>query len=169
LTELGIFRVAVDEQAGGAGGSITDLAVLVEQAAHDLVGGPVLTTAVAGVVTGGRLDEQQPCGVALDTVVESASSLSAVDRAVQTEAGELVLSGVWESVLGAAPGTAVLLPVRVAEGSRWCLVPADAAGLTIEPLDPLDPSTPLARVRCADVPVPAADVFAPAFAVEDLL
>src|SRR5690606_41052212 len=60
LTELGIFRVAVDEQAGGAGGSITDLAVLVEQAAHDLVGEPVHNTAMADVVTGGRLDEQQP-------------------------------------------------------------------------------------------------------------
>ncbi|MBF6319271.1 acyl-CoA dehydrogenase [Nocardia cyriacigeorgica] len=169
LTDLGIFRVAVDEQAGGAGGSITDLAVLVEQAAHDLVGGPVLATALAGVVTGGRLDEQQPCGVALDTVVESASSLSAVDRPRQGEAGELVVNGVWETVLGAAPGTSVLLPVRDADGSRWCLVPADATGLTIEPLEPLDPSTPLARVRCADVPVPAADVFAPAFSVEDLI
>ncbi|MBF6453798.1 acyl-CoA dehydrogenase [Nocardia cyriacigeorgica] len=169
LTDLGIFRVAVDEQAGGAGGSITDLAVLVEQAAHDLVGGPVLTTALAGVVTGGRLDEQQPCGVALDTVVESASSLSAVDRPRQGDGGELVLNGVWETVLGAAPGAAVLLPVRVADGSRWCLIPAEAPGVTIEPLQALDPSTPLARVRCAEVQVSAADVFAPDFAVEDLI
>ncbi|WP_280235595.1 acyl-CoA dehydrogenase [Nocardia cyriacigeorgica] len=169
LTELGIFRVAVDEQAGGAGGSFSDLAVLVEQAAHDLVGGPVLTTALAGVVTGGRLDEEQPCGIALDTVVESASSLSAVASRRGNSAGDLVLDGVWETVLGAAAGTAVLLPVRVGDEVRWCLVPADAAGLTVEPLEPLDPSTPLARVRCADVPVPAADVFAPDVAVEDLI
>lgn len=72
-----------------------------------------------------------------------------------------MLNGVWETVLGAAPGAAVLLPVRVADGSRWCLIPAEAPGVTIEPLPALDPSTPLARVRCAEVQVPAADVFAP--------
>lgn len=165
LTELGIFRVAVGEAAGGAGGTVADLAVLVEQAAHDLVGGPVLSTAVAGLVTGGVLDEDLPCGIALDHAAAANSGESGIPAA----SGEGLLTGVWETVLGAAPGTAVLLPARTPEGVRWYLVEPGAAGLLVEPLTPLDPSTPLARVRCDAVAVPADRRFAPACSVTDLI
>ncbi|WP_040788201.1 acyl-CoA dehydrogenase family protein [Nocardia paucivorans] len=173
LTELGIFHVAVPEAAGGAGGSVYDLAVFLEQAACDLVGGPVLTTAVAGLVTAGRLSEQQPCGIALDTVTGPASPGRTEDPAtaptLEATDGAWLLGGSWESVLGAAPGTAVLLPVDTTEGRRWCLVDPGAPGLRIEPLKPLDLTTPLARVRATAVPVAADAVFAPDHAVEDLI
>ncbi|WP_228781780.1 acyl-CoA dehydrogenase family protein [Nocardia abscessus] len=162
LAEIGIFRVAVAEDAGGAGGSVADLAVLVEQAAHDLVGGPVLATALANLITTGQLDEDLPCGVALDFVVGSTVSVPAASDG-------LLLTGTWDSVLGAAPGTAVLLPVDHPRGQRWCLVPPDADGLRVEALAPLDPSTPLARVHCADLRVPAQRVFVAPHAAEDLL
>ncbi|QBS42621.1 acyl-CoA dehydrogenase [Nocardia sp. CS682] len=162
LADLGIFRVAVAEDSGGAGGSVADLAVLVEQAAHDLVGGPVLATALANVITAGRLDEQMPCGVALDFVVGAEVSVPAA-------ADELLLTGSWDSVLGAAPETAVLLPVSTPDGQRWVLLPPEAEGLRVEPLSPLDLSTPLARVHCADVRVPADQVFVSPHAVQDLL
>ncbi|WP_442944060.1 acyl-CoA dehydrogenase [Nocardia sp. NBC_00508] len=162
LAELGIFRVAVDEDAGGAGGSVADLAVLMEQAAHDLVGGPVLATALANLITAGHLDEDQPCGVALDFVVGSTVSVPAASDA-------LLLTGTWDSVLGAAPGTAVLLSVELPHGQRWCLVPPDAEGLRVEPLAPLDPSTPLARVHCVDLRVPAERVFVAPHPARDLL
>ncbi|MBF6337709.1 acyl-CoA dehydrogenase [Nocardia abscessus] len=162
LAEIGIFRVAVAEDAGGAGGSVADLAVLVEQAAHDLVGGPVLATALANLITTGQLDEDLPCGVALDFVVGSTVSVPAASDGV-------LLTGTWDSVLGAAPGTAVLLPVDHPRGQRWCLVPPDADGLRVETLAPLDPSTPLARVHCADLRVPTERVFVAPHAAEDLL
>ncbi|CAM4478238.1 acyl-CoA dehydrogenase [Nocardia ninae] len=162
LADLGIFRVAVAEDSGGAGGSVADLAVLVEQAAHDLVGGPVLATALANLITAGRLDEQLPCGVALDFVVGAEVSVPAA-------ADELLLTGSWDSVLGAAPETAVLLPISTPDGQRWALLPPDAEGLRVEPLSPLDLSTPLARVHCADVRVPADQVFVSPHAVQDLL
>ncbi|MEU1993278.1 acyl-CoA dehydrogenase family protein [Nocardia gamkensis] len=162
LAEIGIFRVAVAEDAGGAGGSVSDLAVLVEQAAHDLVGGPVLATALANLITAGRLDEDLPCGVALDFVVGSTVSVPAASDGV-------LLTGTWDSVLGAAPGTAVLLPIDQPQGQRWCLVRPDAVGLRVEALAPLDPSTPLARVHCADLRVPAEDVFVAPHAAGDLL
>ncbi|MEV0764024.1 acyl-CoA dehydrogenase family protein [Nocardia sp. NPDC050435] len=156
LADLGIFRVAVAEDAGGAGGSVTDLAVLVEQAAHDLVGGPVLATALANLITAGALDEDMPCGVALD------------EPSVLAASGSVLLNGSWNSVLGAAAGTSVLLGVRTPDGPRWCLLPPDATGLRVEALTALDPATPLARVHCADVEVPAERVFATPHAVEDL-
>ncbi|MEV6325052.1 acyl-CoA dehydrogenase family protein [Nocardia sp. NPDC051787] len=162
LAGLGIFRVAVDEDAGGAGGSVADLAVLVEQAAHDLVGGPVLATALANLITAGSLDEDLPCGVALDFVAGSTVSVPAASDA-------MLLTGTWDSVLGAAPGTAVLLPVEFPHGQRWCLVPPDADGLRVEPLAPLDPSTPLARVQCTDLRVPVERVFVAPHPAEDLL
>ncbi|WP_431956217.1 acyl-CoA dehydrogenase [Nocardia lijiangensis] len=168
LAELGIFRVAVAEDAGGAGGSVADLAVLLEQAAHDLVGGPVLSTALANLVTAGALAEDLPCGVALDAVVGPDVSSETSPR-VPGDAEEVLLTGVWDFVLGAAAGTAVLLPVTGPEGPRWCLVPPDAAGLRIEELASADPSTPLARVHCADVAVPAERMFTAAHRVEDLL
>ncbi|WP_194833794.1 acyl-CoA dehydrogenase [Nocardia sp. XZ_19_369] len=162
LADLGIFRVAVAEDSGGAGGSVADLAVLVEQAAHDLVGGPVLATALANLITAGRLDEQLPCGVALDFVVGAEVSVPAA-------ADELLLAGSWDSVLGAAPETAVLLPISTPDGQRWVLLPPDAEGLRVEPLSPLDLSTPLARVHCADVRVPADQIFVSPHAVQDLV
>ncbi|WP_067842425.1 acyl-CoA dehydrogenase [Nocardia lijiangensis] len=168
LAELGIFRVAVAEDAGGAGGSVADLAVLLEQAAHDLVGGPVLSTALANLVTAGALAEDLPCGVALDAVVGPDVSSETSPR-VPGDGEEVLLTGVWDYVLGAAAGTAVLLPVTGPEGRRWCLVPPDAAGLRIEELASADPSTPLARVHCADVAVPAERMFTSAHRVEDLL
>ncbi|MEU7630707.1 acyl-CoA dehydrogenase [Nocardia sp. NPDC049220] len=162
LADIGIFRVAVAEDAGGAGGSVGDLAVLVEQAAHDLVGGPVLSTALANLITVGRLDGDRPCGVALDFIVGSEVSAFAAGEA-------LVLTGVWDSVLGGAPGTAVLLPVSTSRGRRWCMIAPDTVGLRVEPLAPLDVSTPLARVHCTDLRVPAAQVFTAPHAAEDLL
>ncbi|KZM68733.1 acyl-CoA dehydrogenase [Nocardia terpenica] len=213
LVGLGVFRVAVPEADGGAGGSVGDLAVLLEQAAHDLVGGPVSATALAGLVAGAALDENTPCGVGLGDPVAVAAN----------ETGALVLSGAWETVFGAAPGTAVLLPVRVDSGQKhagimkadadsrgsrhadsggsrhadsggsrhadsggsrhadsrssrhafgrelWCLVQPSAEGLRIDSLPPLDASTPLARVECDGVAVPAEHVFETPHAVGDLV
>ncbi|MQY18053.1 Acyl-CoA dehydrogenase FadE34 [Nocardia sp. RB20] len=158
LVGLGVFRVAVAEDDGAADGSVSDLAVLIEQAAHDLVGGPVLSTALAGLVVGAALAEDVPCGVALDGPVPVSDNGS----------GELELSGTWPVVLGAAPGGAVLLPVSRGDREVWCLITPDTAGLRIEPLEPLDHSTPLALVACAGVRVPAEHVFEPACAVRDL-
>ncbi|MFC3964201.1 acyl-CoA dehydrogenase family protein [Nocardia jiangsuensis] len=162
LTDLGIFRVAVAEEAGGAGGSVTDLAVLVEQAAHDLVGGPVLTTAVAQLVTAGALDEELPCGLALDGIGGAEQSLPAAPDGAP-------LTGVWETVLGATPDAAVLLPVAADDGARWVLLPPDTEGLRIEPLDSADPGSPLARVHLTEVAVPAERVFRAPYAVGDLV
>ncbi|MFF3571847.1 acyl-CoA dehydrogenase family protein [Nocardia jiangxiensis] len=158
LVGLGVFRVAVAEGDGAADGSVSDLAVLIEQAAHDLVGGPVLSTALAGLVTGATLAEDTPCGVALEDSV----------RVQGNGSGDLDLTGTWPTVLGAAPGGAVLLPVLRGDREAWCLITPDAAGLRIDPLEPLDHSTPLAGVECAGVRVPAEHVFEPGYAVRDL-
>ena len=158
LVDLGIFRVAVPEEAGGAGGCVADLAVLIEQAAHDLVGGPVTATALAGLVAGDTLDEATPCGIAL--VEPVAVSYNGT--------GDLELTGTWDTVYGADEHTALLLPVRTGERDAWCLVRPGAVGVHVAELTGLDTGVPLARVECAGVTVPAADIFAPGYTVSDV-
>ncbi len=52
VAEMGLGGIAVAEAHGGAGGSLTDLAVALEAAAAALVPGPLLGTAVASVALG---------------------------------------------------------------------------------------------------------------------
>ena len=50
-----MFSIAVPGEAGGAGGTLTDLAAALEQLAVALVPGPVLPTALAGLLVAPRL------------------------------------------------------------------------------------------------------------------
>ena len=55
LAALGVFSIAVPEDAGGAGGTVADLAAALEQLAVALVPGPVLPTALAAVLAAPQL------------------------------------------------------------------------------------------------------------------
>jgi alkylation response protein AidB-like acyl-CoA dehydrogenase len=57
LSDFGLFAVALPAERGGLGGSVTDLAALLEEAAALLVPGPVLPSALAGLVLA-RTDAQ---------------------------------------------------------------------------------------------------------------
>ena len=50
LAELGLFGVAVAEEHGGAGAEIVDLACMLEEATRHMTPGPILSTALAGVL-----------------------------------------------------------------------------------------------------------------------
>ncbi len=158
LVGLGVFSIAVPEESGGAGGGVSDLAVLIEQAAHDLVGGPVTATALAGLVAGDTLDEDTPCGIALGEPV----------MVSHNGTGALEVTGTWDAVYGADENTALLLPVRSGERELWCLLHPGTAGVRIEALPALDLGVPLARIECDKVAVPAERVFEPSIAVTDL-
>ncbi|MGU3585291.1 acyl-CoA dehydrogenase [Rhodococcus sp. C26F] len=172
LAELGIFGVAVPEEAGGLGATAVDLAVMLEQAAYELAPGPVLTTAVAALVFGRageivaktteRLAEGEvPTAIALDSAVTAESAGDGV-----------VLRGDAGPAVGAEAGIAVL--VRVAgEGDpaveSWALVEADDPALHVEPLETIDVSRAVARVRLGGATVPADRVATvPAGFVRDL-
>ncbi|MFF0541840.1 acyl-CoA dehydrogenase family protein [Nocardia thailandica] len=156
LAEFGVFAVALDEAHGGLDGTIADLAVLLEQTADDLVGGPVLATALAGLVTGGAVAPDGACGVA--TGPYEATATSGPDG--------WSLAGDWGTVYGAAPDTDLLLPAPASDGVRWFLLRAGEAEVT--PLPGGDPSVPLASVRVSGLTVPGDRVNAPALDVTDL-
>jgi len=133
---LGLFGVAVPEDAGGAGGSIEDLSAMVEEAAKALVPGPVATTALATLVVSvpqllaALASGERTAGVALDGDVE-------FDEATSRASGTLP----W--VLGADADGLLLVPA----GGKWLLVDAASGGVALEPLQATDFSRPLARVE----------------------
>lgn len=158
LVELGTFGVAVSEDLGGAGGSITDLCVMVDEAAAALVPGPVATTALATlVISDAALLEalaagQRTAGLAL-------SSDIAFDGQSAT--------GTAKFVLGALPDGLLILPA----GDVWLLVDATAPGITVTPLEATDFSRPLARVEldgaaAAVIDAPVADLAVTVLAAE---
>jgi alkylation response protein AidB-like acyl-CoA dehydrogenase len=149
LAELGLFGVAVPEEHGGAGGSIDDLAAMVEEAAKALVPGPVATTALATlVVSDPKLREalasgERTAGVALVADVE-------FDEAVSQASGTVP----W--VLGGLADGLLLVPA----GDISLLIDAAAAGVAVEPLQATDFSRPLARVVLTSAPASVLDVSA---------
>lgn len=147
LAELGIFGVAIPEEAGGAGGSIEDLCAMVEEAAKALVPGPVATTALATlVVTDPELLEalatgERFAGLALEGDVR-------FDVATSTASGTLPLAlGASNTVRGGV----LLAPA----GGKWLLVDTAGEGVTVEPLPAADFSRPLARVVLTSAPATA--------------
>ncbi|MEV7094458.1 acyl-CoA dehydrogenase family protein [Amycolatopsis sp. NPDC051045] len=134
---LGLFGVALPAAAGGADGSVADLAAGLAAAAEDLVPGPVLGTALAGLL----LAEVPEAKELLPALAEGEATV-----AVLLDAPSLA-DGVTGPVPGAAAGTWLLVP---ADGGHVLLAPG-TAGVTVEPLTPFDFSRPLARIRFSGV------------------
>ncbi|NMN96971.1 acyl-CoA dehydrogenase family protein [Antrihabitans stalactiti] len=159
VAELGMFSVALPEDVGGVGGTVADLAAMLEQAAGGLVGGPMLSTALAGLVIarpGSTLaakrwgpeiaDGSLPVAVAIDGPILTGT---------RDDDGGLIVDGAAGYAIGAGGGVAVLVPASVDGSPVWCLIDGDADGLSVESVPALDHSTPLGRVTCAHVHVSA--------------
>ncbi|KAA0116842.1 acyl-CoA dehydrogenase [Mycolicibacterium sp. P9-22] len=139
FAQLGAFGVAVPEEFGGAGSTITDLLAMVDEAAAALVPGPLATTALATLV----VDDP----AVLEALAGGERSAGvAFESDITFEAG--TATGTAEFVLGADPAGVFVLP---ASGS-WLLIDGTADGVTIEPLEATDFSRPLARVTLASAP-----------------
>lgn len=145
LADLGLFGVAVAEEAGGAGGTVSDLCAMIEEAARALIPGPVATTALATlVITDPELLEALATGQTTAGVALAGNLAERNGR----------LSGSADYVLGADPAGVLLLPVD----DRVVLVDAAADGVSVELLDATDFSQPLARVTIDAAPATALTV-----------
>ncbi|SPM40088.1 acyl-CoA dehydrogenase, partial [Mycobacterium numidiamassiliense] len=158
LADLGIFGVAVPEDAGGAGGSIEDLCAMVEEAAKALVPGPVATTALATLVV------PDPELLAELASGERFAGL-ALDGDVEFDTATARASGTADFALGASKtvrGGLLLVPA----GDQWLLIDTQSDGVQLEPLQAADFSRPLARVVLTSAP--ATVIEAPGRRVEEL-
>lgn len=145
LAELGLFGVAVAEDAGGAGGSVTDLCAMVEEAARALIPGPVLSTALATLVVTDPVVLQGLSSGRITAGVALSGALSEDDGRV---------SGTVDHVLGALDSGVLLLVA----GDHVVAVDAGAAGVSVEPLSATDFSRPLARVSLQGAPATRLEV-----------
>ncbi|MPZ80711.1 MAG: acyl-CoA dehydrogenase [Actinophytocola sp.] len=162
LATLGLFAIALPERLGGVGGTLVDQAAAVEQAAEDLVPGPVLPTVLAALLVVGSPAEplarllaegEATAGVALTpgTLTTEPGGDGGYDGG-----GGIVVSGTTDVVLGGHAGAYLLLPAR-ADGGRtvWFVLEPSASGATVSTVDPLDFSRPLGRITLDRAPVPA--------------
>ncbi|BBX46725.1 acyl-CoA dehydrogenase [Mycobacterium cookii] len=147
LAELGLFGVAVPEEHGGAGGSIDDLAAMVEEAAKALVPGPVASTALATLVV------SDP---ALREALASGERTAGVALVADVEFDGARVSGTVPWVLGGVADGLLLVPA----GNKTLLIDANSDGVAVEPLQPTDFSRPLARVVLTSAPATVLDVSA---------
>jgi alkylation response protein AidB-like acyl-CoA dehydrogenase len=97
LADIGFLGVTVPEEAGGAGGSLLDLAVVAEQGGAVLAGPSLVTAARAAVLLAGHPDlvAQLADGSAAFAVVDGrgpAMDAAAADRFLALEDGALVLA-----------------------------------------------------------------------------
>ncbi|WP_207842409.1 acyl-CoA dehydrogenase [Williamsia soli] len=166
LAELGVFAAAVPEQKGGMDAQFVDLAVMLEQTGHDLVPGPVagtalsaLLTAVSGAPNENALLAQLIAGEVGAAVATSVLAGAVAPGAVEAGRGVLSASGDLGLVAGYSPDVALLAPIDIAGGHRWVLLEPGTAGIESEPVDALDFSMALSRVRLDDVVIPAHDVL----------
>ncbi|QXQ16032.1 acyl-CoA dehydrogenase [Skermania piniformis] len=167
LAELGVFGVAVPDDCGGFGGSLLDLAVMLEQCARELAGGPIAETALAGLaVARGAAAARGWCA----PIVAGELPCAVVGQSVsgRRDGDRIVLGGSAGPVRGAAPGVALLVAAELPGERVWCLVDAGGLGVELVPVEPLDPSCPLGEVRFADTPIGADRILGPLPELADL-
>ncbi|MFD5623144.1 acyl-CoA dehydrogenase [Streptomyces yangpuensis] len=129
------------------GGTLLDLAVVVEEAARGALPGAYLPSALASVL----LDRAgaEPLAGRIGAVALGPGTLTAV----ATEGGGHLLDGLAPPVLGAGEADLVLLAAEAAHGTRWFAV--DTAALDIRTHESADPTRPTAEVRARGAVVPA--------------
>ncbi|MFJ9343878.1 acyl-CoA dehydrogenase [Streptomyces sp. NPDC101733] len=128
------------------GGSLLDLAVVVEEAARGALPGPYLPSALASVLL--ERAGAEPLDGRVGAVALGPGSLTAV----AVEGGGHLLDGLAPPVLGAGEADLVLLAAEAAHGTRWFAV--DAATLDVRTHEGADPTRPTAEVRARGVTVP---------------
>lgn len=124
FTAHGFHAVHLSEAAGGQGGTLADLACVVETAAAALLPGPLLSTAIASAVAAladaGSLVADLVTGATAAAVLPEHSDVHA-----RREEDGWRLSGSSTSVLGICAAQRILLAAHTTEGARWFVLDAD--------------------------------------------
>jgi alkylation response protein AidB-like acyl-CoA dehydrogenase len=154
LAEQGLLGLHLDEEFGGSGAGMVELAVVCEQLGRALVPGPIVPTMLGSVLVqrvGARALAKELLPKVADGRVTMAVSLDADDlTATATEEG-WVLSGAAPIVLAGAAADQLVLGARGKDGDIWLVVDADV--LEVVSRDSLDRTRPVASLTANDVPV----------------
>jgi 3-oxochol-4-en-24-oyl-CoA dehydrogenase len=160
FTAHGFHAVHLPEEAGGQGGTLTDLACVVETAAAALLPGPLLSTVTAGAVantadeSGASLVAELSAGATAAVVLPDQSDIRAIRHADGWRLG-----GSSTSVLGVSAAQRILLAARSQDGGEhWFAldVPGEVdSGLSIHSQRGTDLSTDVGVLQLEDYVVEA--------------
>ena len=161
--KAGWAGVAVPESAGGAGGSLADLAPIAEAVGARLASTMAVWSAgVVGPVLAGSGDPELVAQIAEGVVVPAipVGSLWRVAAGVSVTDG--TVSGQLR-VLGPADGV-VIVPLRVDGQESLAVIPADNEGVTVRVREPVDITRSVADVELAATVASRKPAFPPAMA-----
>jgi alkylation response protein AidB-like acyl-CoA dehydrogenase len=147
--QLGWLGLAISEEHGGSGFGLSELSVVLEAQGRELCPGPFLATVSAAVV----LDRCGPDLVRAQLLpgMADGSVVAALGLSGHVVVGsDLVVTGESPAVLG-APDAAVLV---LTAGEDVVVVDAEADGVTVTALSPLDTTRSIGSVALRDVAVP---------------
>lgn len=163
--QAGLQGIALPEEHGGSGGGLVELAVVVEEAGRVLLGGPFLSTVVLGaeaLIGSGdaaaqerylpRLAEGELTATLAVPEADGRWAAASVGTRAVGGGNDVRLTGDKELVLDGADADLVLVLARGEHGLSLYAVERGAAGLEAQPLDVLDLTRPMARLRLRDVP-----------------
>ncbi|MFF4240597.1 acyl-CoA dehydrogenase family protein [Actinomadura geliboluensis] len=163
--QLGLQGLALPEDAGGSGGSLVDLAIVMEEMGAVLFGGPFLPTVVLAANVLAALPDDPVAAELLPRLAEGelTAAVAVVEadgrwspESVRTSArdggGGPVLDGDKELVLDGAGADVVLVLARSDAGLGWYAVEAGAAGLVRTPRQVLDGTRPAASLELRGTP-----------------
>ncbi|SNR57275.1 Acyl-CoA dehydrogenase [Haloechinothrix alba] len=159
LAAIGVLGIAVRSDLGGAGGTVTDAAAALEEAAAGLAPGPVLPTALAALV----LDRARGPAATKEVTPQLAAGEAHAGVALEpfgvtarrADGGGLVVSGEAGIVFGADAGAHLVLSADVGGVPTWFVLAPGRDGVAVRPCTPVDFSRTAARVRLDEVEVPA--------------
>ncbi|MCT2590187.1 acyl-CoA dehydrogenase [Streptomyces sp. N2-109] len=158
LAGMGLIGPQLPEACGGGGGTLTDLAVVLEETGRALLPGPYLPTVLAAeLLLRGGLAELATAlaeGTRIGAVALGTGSLTATPA----ERGGHLLNGTAPPVLGGADADVLVLAAASAGGTLWLSV--DAADLRTRTHQSADPLRSTAEVAAEDVTVPGGRVLA---------
>lgn len=183
--ELGWTALLVPEELGGgnvSGNGVTDLAMVAEQLGKTVAPGPlypvsvVLTALAEGADAQAHADaiESLICGTAVATwaVCEPGRGWAPLEptvTATPSGAGGYRLDGTKDRVEAGAQSDLLLVVARSGDEVRQFLVPADAAGVRVEPQQSVDLVKQYARVHFDGVLVAASAAVGSAADTEALI
>ena len=163
--ELGVLGMSVPEADGGAGGTLVDQAVAVEELGAALACGPLFGTvylAIPALVAASPSDTRSAL---LGDLIEGArtAAVAVADRAGAFDAAALTvtatpadggyaLTGVADRVVDAGAADILLVAAVAADGVVLLAVDTSAPGVRRTPLVTLDLTRPQATVEFTDAP-----------------
>ena len=157
LTELSLFDVAVSEDRGGVGGTLGDLAAMLEQCGAELVPGPLVATALAALLCSTNVSVPRSIldGITTGSTPVAAAIGSAEAHIARTADDRDVLTGTFPAVEGASVDGLLLVSAQRGDEPLWGLVKSDSPGVVLGALPGIDFATPLSRVELHEVSVVA--------------